>query len=55
MTNYIIVLAIGIVVGFCLGNEGIRTKLFEYIKKSMTSKKPPAKPTRKYTRKNGGN
>lgn len=50
MTNYIIVLAIGLVIGFCLGNEGIRTKLFDYIKKSMTSK-PAKKAARKSTKK----
>ncbi len=50
MTTYLIVLGIGIVAGFCFGNDGIRTKMFESLKKSMTSK-PAKKTTRKSTKK----
>lgn len=50
MTTYLIVLGIGLVVGFCFGNEGIRTKIFDSFKKSMTSR-PAKKATRKSTKK----
>ncbi len=50
MTTYLIVLGIGLVVGFCFGNEGIRTKMFESLKKSMDSK-PTKKTARKSTKK----